>query len=74
MKITSFKTKNLVAPLKFDNCTLIETHNVKNCMQSLVDVITELQLTSFNIRKTEMLDQIPWTYKIKLTNIYEKFL
>jgi len=52
-KVTPFRTKNLIAlPLKFDNRTLIETHNVKNCMQSLVDVITELQLTSFSIRKT----------------------
>jgi len=62
-KVTPFKTKILIAlPLKFDNHTLIETHNVKNCMQSLVDVITELQLTSFSIRKTETLDQIPWMY------------
>jgi len=62
-KVIPFRTKNLIALLlKCDNCTLIETHNIKNCMQSLIDVITELQLTSFSIRKTEMLDQIPWMY------------
>jgi len=71
-KVTPFKTKNLIAlPLKFDNRTLIETHNVKNCMQSLVDVITELQLTSFSIRRTETLDQIPWTY---IRNQISKYL
>jgi len=70
-KVTHFRTKNLVAlPLKFDNRFLIETHNVKNCMQSLVNVITELQLISFSIRKIEMLDQIPWMYIRKQVNEY----
>jgi len=57
-KVTPFRIKNLIAlPLKFDNRTLIETHDdVKNCMQSLVDVLTELQLTSFSIRKIELLN------------------
>jgi len=31
-------------------------------MRSLLDVITELQLNSFSIRKTENFDEIPWTY------------
>jgi len=40
-------------------------------MQSLIDVITELQLTSFSIRKTKMLDQIPWMY---IRNQISKYL
>jgi len=71
VKVTSHGTKNLIAlPLKFDNRTLIETHNVKNYMQSLVDIITELQLTSFSIRKTEVLDQISWMYIRNQVNKY----
>jgi len=31
-------------------------------MQSLLDVVTELKLNSFSIRKTENFDEIPWTY------------
>jgi len=39
-------------------------------MQSLVNVITELQLTSFSIRKTEMLDKILRMYIRNQVNEY----
>jgi len=59
-QVSSIRNKTLIAlPLKFDNRTLIETSNVRNCMQSLLDVITELQLNSFSIRKTDNFDEIP---------------
>jgi len=62
-QVSSIRNKTLIAlPLKFDNRTLVETENVKNCMQSLLDVVTELQLNSFSIRKTDNFDEIPWTY------------
>jgi len=70
-QVSNLRGKTLIAlPLKFDDRTLIEARNIKNCMQSLLDVITELQLSSFSIRKTEKLDEIPWTYILKLLTKY----
>lgn len=65
-KVSSFKGKTLIAlPIKLNNRTLLETSNVKNCIQSLLDVVTELQLESFSIRKTDKFDEIPWFYLYK---------
>ena len=62
-KVTSLKGKTLIAlPIKLDNQTLIEVGNIKNCMQSLSDVVKDLDLESFSIRQTNMLDEIPWFY------------
>lgn len=55
--------KNLIAlPIKADERTYVDSDNVKNCIKSLVDVINELELTSFSIRKTHHFDDIPWNY------------
>jgi len=62
-KISTIHNKTLIAlPIKLNDRTLIETGNIKNCLQSLLDVITELQLSSFSIRQTENFDGISWTY------------
>jgi len=62
-QVSSIRGKTLIAlPLKLNDRTLIETGNIKSCMRLLLDVITELQLNSFSIRKTENFDEIPWTY------------
>lgn len=59
-KITSLKNKTLIAlPVKFDNQALIKIENIKNCMKSLPDVIKDLDLESFSIRPTNMLDNVP---------------
>jgi len=65
-KISTINNKTLIAlPIKLNDRILIEAENVKNCLRSLLDVITELQLNSFSIRKTENFDGIPWTYVLK---------
>lgn len=62
-KVTAFKGKTLIAlPIKYNDQTLIETGSVKNCLRSLLDVITELQIDSISIRKTDNFDEIPWIY------------
>lgn len=55
--------KKLIAlPIKANERTCVDSNNVKNCIKSLVDVINELELTSFSIRKTNHFDDIPWNY------------
>lgn len=62
-KVSDFKGKILIAlPLKLNDRTLVETDNIKNCMQSLVDAVTELEIDSFSMRKTALYDDIPWIY------------
>jgi len=62
-QVSTLRNKTLIAlPLKLNDRTLIEIQNVKSCIRSLLDVVTELQLNSFSIRKTENFDEIPWTY------------
>ncbi|XP_036140388.1 uncharacterized protein LOC118644842 [Monomorium pharaonis] len=57
-------------PIKFNNRTLLEPQTLKNCFQSLVDVITELELKSISVSKTESFDDIPWSYVLKQFKIY----
>ncbi|XP_039315265.1 uncharacterized protein LOC120359895 [Solenopsis invicta] len=52
-------------PIKFNHRTLVEPQTLDNCLQSLVDVITELGLPSISISKTERFDDIPWRHIIK---------
>ncbi|XP_036148743.1 uncharacterized protein LOC118647611 [Monomorium pharaonis] len=49
-------------PIKFNQRTPIEPQTLDNSLQSLVDVITELQLTSLSISKTNFFDDLPWQY------------
>lgn len=71
--VSPFKSYTLISlPIKFDNQTFISARNIKNCIDSLRDIVTQLQLTSFSIRKTNLFDEIPWTYLMRqLTNYFE---
>jgi len=42
-RVSTVRGKTLIAsPLKLNDRTLLETGNIKSCMRSLLDVITEL--------------------------------
>ncbi|XP_011859426.1 PREDICTED: uncharacterized protein LOC105556922 [Vollenhovia emeryi] len=70
-KVTSIGSKFLIAlPVKLNKRILIETGNIKNCLESLVDVITEFDLPSFSINTTSYLDEIPWDYFQKQLSKY----
>lgn len=52
-------------PIKFDSHTQIEAQSLDSCLQSLLDVVRELELTSFCINKTNHFDDLPWHYVVK---------
>ncbi|XP_025155003.1 uncharacterized protein LOC112588630 [Harpegnathos saltator] len=62
-KVNSIGKNVLISlPVKLDDRIMIEHENIKNCIKSLVDVVNEMQLKSFSIRRTHYLDAIPWDY------------
>jgi len=62
-RIRTVVTNTLIAlPIKLNNHILIEAQNLKNCLKYLVDVITELNLSSFSLSKTDRFDDLPWSY------------
>jgi transposase InsO family protein len=52
-------------PIKFNHRILLEAQTLDNCLQSLVDVVTELGLPSISISKTDRFDDLPWRHVIK---------
>ncbi|KAL6427141.1 hypothetical protein ACFW04_008643 [Cataglyphis niger] len=56
--------KLISLPIKYNNRTNIEIQTLKNCIRSLLDVVMELELTSFSISKTDNFDDLPWHYII----------
>jgi len=59
-QVSTLRNKTLIAlSLKLNTRTLIETQNIKSYIRSLLDVVTELQLNLFSIRKTENFYEIP---------------
>lgn len=71
-RVCTVKRNTLIAlPIKYNDRTLIEAENLKNCLHSLVDVITELDLSSICLSKTERFDDLPWSYII---NQFKKYL
>lgn len=52
----------ITLPIKVNDREIITADNIKNCIASLRDVILELRLTSFSIAKTELFDEILWSY------------
>lgn len=71
-RVCTVKGNTLIAlPIKYNHRTLIEAQNLKNCLHSLVDVITEIELPSISLSKTERFDDLPWSYII---NQFKKYL
>ncbi|KAL6419359.1 hypothetical protein ACFW04_011440 [Cataglyphis niger] len=63
--VKSLNHGNLISlPIKYNNRTNIEIQTLKNCIRSLLDVVMELELTSFSISKTDNFDDLPWHYII----------
>jgi hypothetical protein len=56
-------------PIKFNHRTLLEPQTLDNCLQSLMDVITELELPSISLSETDRFDDLPWRHII--TRIHE---
>ncbi|XP_011868563.1 PREDICTED: uncharacterized protein LOC105562377 [Vollenhovia emeryi] len=64
--IRTIKGNTLISlPIKLNSYTLIEPTNLKNCLLSLLDVITELELTNIYMSKSISFDDLPWSYVIK---------
>lgn len=62
-RVTSIGSRYLIAlPIKFDDRIRIESGNVKACLSSLLDVVTEMSIKSFCISLTDRFDDIPFTY------------
>ena len=64
MKILKKKYVLISLPIKFNNRTIIQPQTLDNCLQSLTDVIRELDLKSFCINKSDYFDDLPWSYVI----------
>lgn len=72
-KVTQLGTKYLISiPIKFRDTEHLEEQTLRNSIHSLLDVITELQLTTLSIAKSPRIDDISWK-KIQslLTQILE---
>lgn len=52
-------------PIKTNSHTRVEALTLDSCLQSLVDVVKELELSSFSINKTNNFDDLPWHYVMK---------
>ena len=69
--VTSINSKTLISlPVKFNSHLLVEPDNIKNCIESLRDVLIELDIPSFSIRKTDLFDDISWSYVYKTLHEY----
>jgi len=67
--VTFIYSKTLISlPIKFNSHLLVEPD--KNCIESLRDVLIELDISSFSIRKTDHFDDIPWSYVYKTLHEY----
>lgn len=64
--VTTIRKKNVLIslPIKFSSRVQVEAQTLDSCLQSLVDVINELGLTSFCINKTNNFDDLTWHFII----------
>lgn len=65
------KSKVLIAiPLKQNDRSLVEPRNIVESMKSLLDVVSELQLESFSIGKTEHIDDMALHFETNEKTVY----
>ncbi|XP_011686344.1 PREDICTED: uncharacterized protein LOC105449050 [Wasmannia auropunctata] len=55
----------IALPIKYNDRTRLEPQTLNSCLQSLVDVVQELQLTSLCFNQTDPFDDLPWHYVFK---------
>lgn len=60
----------IALPVKLTHHTLITPENIKNCLESLRDVVQELGLASLSVAQTDKFDDISWSYVIKKIKHY----
>ncbi|KMQ89576.1 enzymatic polyprotein endonuclease reverse [Lasius niger] len=65
VNIKTIKSRTLISiPIRLNNHSRLEPQTLKNCIRSLLDALTELELTTFSISKTDYFDDLPWQHII----------
>jgi len=64
--------KLIILPVKERRTTMTDWDVLQEAIRSVLDVTTELQLTSFSMAKTQQLDDIPWPLVAEeLQNVFD---